>query len=161
MSSLRHRWLSIGLGVALTILSAATSAIADDIIYSIAGVEIGFDETSSSFAGTALADDDVAVWDAVVVRTPFDPDRNALITGGTIRIKGLVRDLQGMIDGGTITNLNKTCRRETFAIQAAVTLVGGGSGEFQGTLVHYGRRVHGQCVIFFATVDGSVTFILP
>ena len=73
-----------------------------------------------------------------------------------------MRDLQGVITGGEIVRLTSSCRKETFAVTGDVLLDGGGSGEFNGTLTHYGRRVPGgNCVTFFATVEGLFTFTLP
>ena len=165
MRSRRSLSGGIGLGlVVLTLFGAATPSLAaETVVYSFAGIEVGFTATTSSFAGTALSDDgDFALWDALVERTAFDQDRNATITGGTMQIQGVFRDLQGVIDdGGTVTNISKNCRRETFAIQGTVSFLTGETGQFQATLIHYGRRVNGQCVIFFATVDGSVEVISP
>jgi hypothetical protein len=169
MSTPRNRGLWTGLVTALLVLCVAPPAMAAEITYAIAGIETGFTATTSSFAGTALANDgDFAVWDALVQRGPFNAKRDAEITGGAIRINGQARDLQGVIDdAGTITNLRRTCQRETFLIEGTITLVDGqglptgGKGQFAATLTHYGQRVNGQCFIFFATVEGSVTFTLP
>ena len=167
MSTPRNRDLWTGLVTALLVLCVAPPAMAAEITYAIAGIETGFTATTSSFAGTALANDgDFAVWDALVQRGPFNAKRDAEITGGAIRINGQARDLQGVIDAGTITNLRKTCQRETFLIEGTIKLVDeqglqtGGTGQFAATLTHYGQRVNGQCFIFFATVEGS-TFTLP
>ena len=83
MACLRTGSLVAGLVAALTLLSSAVATGATSVAYAIAGIETGFTDTSSSFAGTALAQNDVALWQALVERTHFDPDRNAVITGGT------------------------------------------------------------------------------
>jgi len=167
MACLRTGSLVAGLVAALTLLSSAVATGATGVAYAIAGIETGFTDTSSSFAGTALAQNDVALWQALVERTPFDADRNAVITGGAFRLDGRVRDLQGIISGGTITNLRSNCRRELFAIEGDITLTDasgvptGGTGHFAATLTHYLARLHGECVTYFATVEGSVTFTSP
>ena len=167
MACLRKGSLIVGLVAVFAVLSSAAVAAASSVVYSIAGVETGFTDTSSSFAGAAVATDDAGLWQAVVDRTPFDAERNALITGGAFRLDGRVRDLQGVISSGTITNLKSNCRRELFAIEGDIALVDtngtptGGTGHFSATLTHYLARLNGECVIYFATVDGSVTFTLP
>ena len=167
MACLRNRSLLVVGLMVVFMLSGAVTVSAETVTYAIAGVETGFTETSSSFAGTALASDDVALWQVVVERTPFDADRNAEITGGAFRLDGRARDLQGVISSGTVTSLKSNCRRETFAIEGDIALVDtggtptGGTGRFSAILTHYLARIHGECVIFFATVEGSVTFTLP
>src|SRR5262245_65347849 len=105
MGWLRKDSIVAELVVVLTFLAGAASARAAETTYSIAGVEIAVTDTSSSFAGSALAADDFAVCQAVVERTPFDANRDAVITGGVFTLDGHARDLQGSIVGGTVTNL--------------------------------------------------------
>ena len=167
MACLPKRLPVVALVAALTLLSSAVTAWAGTVTYAIAGVETGFTDDTSSFAGTALASDDVALWQTLIERTGFDANRNAVITGGVFRLDGRARDLQGVITGGTVTNEKSNCRREVFAVEAAVALVDaggtptGGTGHVTATLTHYLARLRGECFIYFATVEGSVTFTLP
>jgi hypothetical protein len=154
----RRACMAVGLSAALTISTAVASAT--EVTYSLAGVETAFTDTSGSFTGVALSNDDFALWQAVVTHTGLNDVTP--ITGGTFQLDGQVRDLQGVITGGEIVRHTSTCRRETFTVAGHVALVGGGFGDFDVTLTHHRRRVPGgQCVTFFATVEGLVTFTLP
>ncbi len=168
MGWFRRVCMTVGVIAALTVFTTAASA-QTVVTYSLGGVETGFTATSSSFAGIASsADGDLALWQAVVERTPFDGNGDATITGGSFRLDGQVRNLQGVISAGEILRRTSTCRRETFTVTGHVDLVDetgaltDGVGDFDVTLTHYRRRVPGgQCVAFFATVEGLVTFTLP
>jgi hypothetical protein len=160
MVCFRRSCLAIGVTVALTIFTTPAWAQSSQVIYSLAGVETAATSTQGTFAGVALSPDDFATWAAVIQHEELGG--TALITGGTFALDGHVRDLQGIITGGEIVRLTSSCRKETFAVTGDVLLDGGGSGEFNGTLTHYGRRVPGgNCVTFFATVEGLFTFTLP
>lgn len=127
--------------------------------YSLAGVELAATPTQGTFFGVAASFDDFATWTAVIehdVLADVVP-----ITGGVFALDGNARFLQGVITGGQVARLGGSCRRETFAVTGDVLLENGGSGEFGVTLTHYGRRIGGHCVTFFATVEGLITFTLP
>jgi len=150
--------MSVSVATALTVFTTPASA-QSQVTYSLAGVETAATSTQGTFAGVAFSDD-FATWAAVIQHEELDD--TASITGGTFALNGSVRDLQGIITDGEIVRLTGSCRKETFAVTGDVLLVGGGSGEFNVTLTHYGRRVPGgKCVTFFATVEGLITFTLP
>jgi hypothetical protein len=46
---------------------------------------------------------------------------------------------------------------EKFAV-AGDLIVDGGVASFDVILTHYGVRIGGQCFLYFATVEGTVTF---
>ena len=84
------------------------------------------------------------------------------ITGGTFQLDGAVRDVSGQFrPGGVIDRLpGSNCRIERFHVTGELVLGGArtGIGLFDVLLTHYGKRIGGQCVTFFATVEGAVTF---
>jgi hypothetical protein len=159
MFCFRRLCMSVSIATALTVFTTPASA-QSQVTYSVAGVETAATSTQGTFAGVAVSADDFATWAAVIQHEELDD--SASITGGTFALNGGVRDLQGIITDGEIVRLTSSCRKETFAVTGDVLLVGGGSGQFNVTLTHYGRRVPGgNCVTFFATVEGLITFTLP
>ena len=155
----RRLCMVVSVSAALTVFAAPASA-QSQVTYSLAGVEIAATPTQGTFAGVASSSDDFATWTAVVRHDELDDI--VAVTGGAFALNGKARDLQGIITGGEIARLTSSCRKETFAVTGEVALDNGGSGEFIVTLTHYGRRVPGgNCVTFFATVEGLITFTLP
>ena len=147
---------SRGIAIAIGLVVAFSSvAAAQDVTYEVSGIQTGVAENFSSFAGLGFSDDrDVAVWEAKIKRIDLTE-----ITGGVFHLKGVLRELFGVFTGGTITALPRgTCRMEKFAVAGDLALDDGGSGSFDVILTHYGRRIGGQCFLFFATVEGTVTF---
>jgi hypothetical protein len=147
---------SRGVAIAIGLVVAFSSvAAAQDVTYEVSGIQTGVAENFSSFAGLGFSDDrDVAVWEAEIDRIDLTE-----ITGGVFHLKGVLRELFGVFTGGTITALpGGTCRMEKFAVAGDLALDGGGFGSFDVILTHYGRRIGGQCFLFFATVEGTVTF---
>ena len=167
MVCFRRVCMTVAVSVALTVFTAPALAQSSSVTYSLAGVEIAATSTEGTFVGVALSPDDFGTWLAVVIHEELA--ETAAITGGSFSIDGQVRDLFGEIAGGTIERLQGgSCRKEAFAVTGTVgnLLVDGvptsGSGVFNGTLTHYGRRVPGgACVTFFATIEGLITFTLP
>jgi hypothetical protein len=164
MVRFRRMYLAVAVSVALTVFTAPASA-QSSVTYSLAGVETGATSTQGTFVGVALSPDDFGTLGAVVEHEELDD--TVPITGGTFAIDGQVRDLLGTITGGTIERLRGgSCRKETFSVTGQVGNLldsnggfTGGSGLFNVTLTHYGRRVRGgACVTFFATIEGLVTF---
>jgi hypothetical protein len=151
--------MTLAVSAALTVLTAPASAQPQVVTYSLAGVETAATSTQGTFAGLAISPDDFGTFGAVVVHEPLDD--TSLIIGGTFVLNGQLRNLQGQIlYGGEIVRLAGSCRRETFEVTGLVTLVNGELGEFDVKLTHYGRRVPGGCVTFFATIEGQITFTL-
>jgi len=159
----RRLCMAVGVTAALTVFAAPASA---QVTYALAGVETAATSTQGTFVGVALAPDDFGTWGAVIVHDQLSSPAPQL-TGGGFAIDGQVRDLQGIITGGTITRLGGTCRKEAFAVAGDVLVVEGGFptgglGEFNVKLTHYGFRLPtGGCFTYFATVEGLITFALP
>jgi hypothetical protein len=159
----RRACMTMAVSAALTVLAAPASA-QSQVTYSLAGVETAATFIQGTFFGLAIGlPDDIGTWGAVVVHEPLDD--TAKIIGGTFALDGHVRNLQGLISDGDIVRLTSSCRRETFDVSGHVILfqdgIPTGEGDFEVTLTHYGRRVPGGCITFFATVEGEITFTLP
>jgi hypothetical protein len=160
--ALRTICIAVGVWVAFSTGAAAQTPV----IYSVAGVQIGVTETSSTFAGVAFSNDgDFARWDALVLRTPLNPDPRepvaGLINGGTFQLNGQVRNVLGNFVDGVILRESTSCRRETFSVTGTLALDDGGTGGFDLTLTHYRLRLGSQCITYFATVEGLVQFTTP
>lgn len=144
--------IAIGLVVALSSVAAAQG-----VTYKVSGIQTAVAENSSQFAGVGSSNDrDVASWAADIERIDLTE-----ITGGVFHLKGVLRELTGMFTGGTITALpGGTCRMEKFAVTGVLTLDDDefDSGSFDVILTHYGIRIGRQCFLYFATVEGTVTF---
>jgi len=167
MVRFRRLCMAVGVLAALTVFTEPAWAQPSQVTYSLAGVETAATSTEGTFVGVALAPDDFGTWGAVIDHDPLASPA-PLVTGGAFAINGQVRDLQGVITGGTITRLGGSCRKETFAVTGGVALVNGagvptgGVGVFGVTLTHYGFRMPGGgCLTFFATVEGGITVTLP
>jgi hypothetical protein len=150
----------MAVSAALTVFAAPASA-QPQVTYSLAGVEIAATPDRGTFVGVAISPDDFGTWQAVVDHGLLDD--TAPITGGTFAIDGQARNLQGFITDGEIVRLAGSCRKETFQVTGHVILFQDQLptpefGEFEVTLTHYGRRVFGGCITFFATVEGLLTF---
>ena len=147
------------LAAQVAVVAAATS-----VNYQVRGVEVYATSTRGVFTGVAWAADDYAGWYAVVDHTAFDAARSATITGGTFELNGHQRNVSGTFDPGGTVLLREAapgCGREVFDVDGTMTLVGGGSGVFDATLVHYRRSVFGRCITYGATVSGTAALTLP
>ena len=154
-----YRRVSMTVGVTAAVLTVlAAPASAQEVTYRLAGVETAATSTQGTFAGLAISVDDFGTWGAVVLHEQLDDV--SLILGGGFSLDGQVRNLQGLIlPGGQIVRVSGSCRKETFEVTGQVMLLSTGElGEFEITLTHYGRRVPGGCITFFATVEGEFTF---
>lgn len=157
MRKLPHAWFRGMWMVVALVFALGSVAAAEEVTYSVSGVETGFTQNSSSFVGVGFSDDDVASWQALILRIDL-----TTITGGTFQLDGALRDVSGQfLPGGVIDRLpGSNCRMERFHVTGELVLGGArtGIGLFDVLLTHYGKRVGGQCVTFFATVEGAVTF---
>ena len=152
----RRNCLSRGVVIAIGLVIALSSvASAQGVTYQVSGIQTNVATNFSEFAGVGSSNDgDVAAWAADIERLGL-----TVITGGVFHLQGVLRDLVGEFTGGTITALpGGTCRMEKFAVTGDLSLDGGGSGNFDVILTHYGIRIGGQCFLYFATVEGTVTF---
>jgi hypothetical protein len=147
----------------LLVLQPVTALGATTVTYGVSGAEVYATATRGVFVGVGWAADDYATWKAVVDHTPFDADRNAVITGGSFSLDGLKRDATGTFTSGsvTLTWAAPGCGNETFSVVGSFAIAGGGDGDFKATLKHYRTSIWGRCVTYAATVSGSVALHLP
>ena len=92
----------------------------------------------------------------------------ATITGGYVYLAtyldGVPTLIIGNFTGGTVRQLSgfTGCADQQYAVNGSVGDVGfgsagTGSGAFAGTLTHHRTKIFGYCVIYSATITGSLT----
>jgi hypothetical protein len=161
---IRILFLAIITTVAITAVPAVALATTT-VTYGVSGLEYAATPTAGSFAGAAVARDDLGTWRATVLHgaLPVNPGGTALVTGGAFGLNGRTRDLAGGMDGGTITLLaTSSCGKQTYSVTGHLTLAPSGTGDasFAMLLTHYRLRLFGSCFTYGATVQGTVTFHL-
>jgi hypothetical protein len=90
----------------------------------------------------------------------------ATITGGSFQLATSVHDtpalVTGSFTGGSVQVINKgtNCTNQTFAVHGLLSKVGpdggNGTGTFNATLTHHRTSILGTCVIYAATVTGTI-----
>jgi hypothetical protein len=148
--------------MALPAGAAATTTYLD----TISGSEIYATSTEGTFVGSASGALPGS-WEATIDHTPLSP--NATITGGSFYLATTINSIpvavSGDFTGGTVMRLNPDatrCVNQYLSINAYLSNVGigfsgSGTGTFTGTLVHHRVLVFGYCVIYSATVTGSLS----
>ena len=142
--------------------SVATAATYPD---SVSGYEYAATSTQGRFAGAAPGGLPGA-WSATVDHTPLGTV--ATITGGDVYLatyqNGVPALVTGHFTGGTVRQLSgfTGCADQQYAVNGSVGDVGfgsagTGSGAFAGTLTHHRTKIFGYCVIYSATITGSLT----
>jgi hypothetical protein len=142
--------------------SVATAATYPD---SVSGYEYAATSTQGRFAGAAPGALP-GVWSATVDHTPLGTV--ATITGGDVYLatyqNGVPTLVTGHFTGGTVRQLSgfTGCADQQYAVNGNVGDVGVGSagtgtGTFAGTLTHPRTKIFGYCVIYSATITGSLT----
>jgi hypothetical protein len=157
--SSRARVLAAGAGVAAAALVAplggTAAPAAQTVVVPVQGAEVWASDTVGRFAGTA-SEPASGAWRTTVVHTPLHG--HAEITGGTWTlvawVRGDARRVRGTFTAGTVdvTHAGRGCTDERFAVVAV-----GQTAHVDVTLTHYRRRVLGRCVIYSASVDGTLT----
>jgi hypothetical protein len=143
-------------------VSVATAATYPD---SVSGYEYAATSTQGRFAGAAPGALP-GVWSATVDHTPLGTV--ATITGGDVYLatyqNGVPTLVTGHFTGGTVRQLSgfTGCADQQYAVNGNVGDVGVGSagsgtGTFAGTLTHHRTKIFGYCVIYSATITGSLT----
>jgi len=152
--------------VALVAATGAGAAVSPS--YQVAGVEIGAPQgNTSSFAGLGVGSaGDRAGWQASVAHDPLAncsaAGSSCAITGGTFSLRSNAGTLTGSFSGGSLQLSSQApgCGRQQFAVNGNLT-TSSGPMSFTGTLVHYRLLFRGQCVVFAATVQGSLAPAAP
>ena len=131
------------------------------------GAEYYFTSTDGRFSGIASGALPGA-WKASVEHTKLclscTPTAN--ITGGTFKLATRVQDtarvLTGTFSGGNVKVINsgRNCTNQTFAVHGLLDHAGPsgahGTGTFNATLTHHRTSILGRCVIYAATVSGTI-----
>jgi hypothetical protein len=157
--------------VALAVLAlSAPAAVGAAQTYNdtISGHEYYATSTDGKFAGTASGPLP-GYWNTDVRHTPLclSCTPTATITGGSFELAtslGGLRLVTGQFTGGAVqvTNVGANCTNQTFTVNGVLGnvgpwYVGSGSGTFSATLTHYRHRVLGTCVIYAASVAGTLS----
>jgi hypothetical protein len=161
------RRLAAPLVVALLASLAVTptaSAATVSTSYSINGYEYYATSTQGRFAGTATGSaGDTATWNAAVDHTPLTT--TATITGGYADLvtSNLVH-IHGVFSGGSVTLASQEagCGTQTYSVDGTLSKVTRsdshrrGTGTFVATLTHYRVSVLGSCIVYSASVSGTI-----
>jgi len=165
------RLLTLAAVAAATLTFASVgSAAPTSSSFAIAGSEYAFTSTVGSFAGTGVGNaGDRALWNATVEHDPLGSIPTN-ITGGAVELatanaNGHLDSVRGTLASGSITTLNSgpNCTNQQYLVNGtlenvATSSTSGGSGTFTVTLTHYRFSLFGHCVIYRASVRGSVSF---
>jgi hypothetical protein len=163
--------LSLLVVAAAVVLVPAASAAPASTSFAITGYEYAFTQTVGSFAGTGTGNaGEAAAWNATVQHDPLGPTPTS-VNGGSFQVgtlsptTGHVDYATGSIQSGTITTLDSgpNCTNQQYLVAGALDNVttrttSGGSGSFKVTLTHHRYSIFGHCVIYKASVSGTVTF---
>jgi len=151
--------------LAAVIMGPGSVAAAATYPDSVSGYEYAATSTQGRFAGAAPGALP-GVWSATVDHTPLGTV--ATITGGDVYLatyrNGVPTVVTGHFTGGTVRQLSgfTGCADQRYAVNGKVGDVGVGSagtgtGTFAGTLTHHRTKIFGYCVIYSATITGSLT----
>jgi hypothetical protein len=151
--------------LAAVIMGPVSVAAAATYPDSVSGYEYAATSTQGRFAGAAPGALP-GVWSATVDHTPLGTV--ATITGGDVYLatyqNGVPTLVTGHFTGGTVRQLSgfTGCANQQYAVNGNVGDVGvgsagTGSGTFAGTLTHHRTKIFGYCVIYSATITGSLT----
>jgi hypothetical protein len=166
-------------------LTAATASAASSMTYQLRGYEVNADP--ATFVGFWQQGAGSGIWAATILHGQLQtgPNKATTITGGlfflgrpgsaptfgappgftlSFSISPSYPDLTGLIDpGGRLVarpvvarpSLGEHLCTQSFLARGSLT----GGGSFEGTLTHYGVRIHGACDVSsgLATFEGSVT----
>jgi hypothetical protein len=155
--------------LAILALAAPAAALASQSYGdTTTGSEYYFTSTDGRFTGTASGSLP-GVWNADVQHTPLciSCTPTATITGGNFQLATTVHGtpslVTGAFTGGTVQVINPgtNCTNQTFAVHGVLGSVGPyggtGTGTFNATLTHHRVSIFGTCVIYAATVTGTLS----
>lgn len=157
-------FLALGtLGLVPVLAAAATNTYKDAVV----GAEVFASTTEGVFVGVATGDLSGA-WSADVIHTDLTSG-SATVTGGSFNLAtALNRQLAvvtGSFDnGGSITLVYTApgCGIQQYQVTDTMSKVGvgaapSGHGSFSALLTHHRAKIFGKCVVYAATVAGSVS----
>jgi hypothetical protein len=165
MKALPTRIVAVAILLASLVVLVPAAAVAETKTYrfSISGTEVSATSTTGRFVGAASGSA-LGTWYAEVNHDPLGASPAAIRPGGSF---GMALDqaepayvVSGQFSGGTIevkdSGLN--CTNQVYRVDGALRNVSvSGSGHFVATLTHHRRSVLGRCLLYAATVGGTVT----
>jgi hypothetical protein len=165
-ASRRLRFVAPALLALLALLGVPSAASAATLssTYTISGYEYYATATQGRFAGSARGSSgDGATWNAIVDHTPLTT--TADVTGGSARLltTNLV-SVRGTFTGGSVQLVFQAtgCGVQRYAVVGSLAGVTRsdsatvGTGTFSATLTHYRASILGSCIVYSASVSGSI-----
>lgn len=156
-------FLAVGaLGLVPVLAAAATNTYTDAVV----GAEVSATTTEGAFVGVATGDLPGA-WSADVIHSDLTSG-SATVTGGSFSLltalNRQVALITGSFDSSGSINLFYTapgCGIQQYRVTDTLSSVGvgatpSGHGSFSAILTHHRAKIFGRCVIYAATVAGSV-----
>ena len=150
----------------LVLVPATAGAATQTSRFSISGTEVSATSTTGRFVGAASGSA-LGTWYAEVVHVPLGGGVGAQVaiqSGGSFGMALAQAEpayvVSGQFSGGTITVINPGahCTNQVYTVDGSLSSVTvTGSGHFVATLTHHRRSVLGRCLLYAATVAGTVT----
>jgi hypothetical protein len=154
--------------LAAVVLAALPAVAASQYLDSVSGIEVSATSTEGVFAGTA-GGDLPGYWAATVDHTPLSGNpQTATIDGGSFDLLTVLHNkathVVGSFTGGSVVQTGgfSGCVDQTYSVNGQLGDVGvygrpdHGTGTFTATLTHYRISIDGYCIIYAASIAGTV-----
>jgi hypothetical protein len=164
MNALHRRITAAVLVASLVVLVPVTAGAATKThSFSISGTEVSATSTTGRFVGTASGSA-LGTWYAEVVHDPLGASPAAIRLGGSFGMALAQAEpayvVSGQFSGGAITVLDSgaRCTNQVYRVDGRLRNVSvTGTGHVVATLTHHRRSILGRCLLYAATVGGTVT----
>jgi len=164
MNALHRRIAAAVLAASLVVLVPATAGAATKTYrFSISGTEVSATSTTGRFVGAASGSA-LGTWYAEVVHDPLGASPAAIRPGGSFGMALAQAEpayvVSGQFSGGAITVLDSgaRCTNQVYRVDGRLKNVSvTGTGHVVATLTHHRRSILGRCLLYAATVGGTVT----
>jgi hypothetical protein len=168
MKALHTRIVAVAILLATLVALVPATAVAETQTYRfrISGTEVSATSTTGRFVGAASGSA-LGTWYAEVNHDPLGGGvgaRVAIRSGGSFGMALAQADpayvVSGQFSGGTITvdNPGRNCTNQVYTVNGYLRNVSvTGTGHVAATLTHHRRSVLGRCLLYAATVSGTVT----
>ena len=164
MNALHRRIAAAVLVASLVVLVPVTAGAATKTYsFSISGTEVSATSTTGRFVGTASGSA-LGTWYAEVVHDPLGASPAAIRPGGSFGMALAQAEpayvVSGQFSGGAITVLDSgaRCTNQVYRVDGRLKNVSvTGTGHVVATLIHHRRSILGRCLLYAATVGGTVT----
>ena len=160
-----HRRIAVAVLVAslLVLVPVTAGAATKTYSFSISGTEVSATSTTGRFVGTASGSA-LGTWYAEVVHDPLGASPAAIRPGGSFGMALAQAEpayvVSGQFSGGAITVLDSgaRCTNQVYRVDGRLKNVSvTGTGHVVATLTHHRRSILGRCLLYAATVGGTVT----